>query len=73
MSKGRAFRCLAALAFATLIAVSTAHSQATASLRGTVTDPTGAVIPEASVTIKSLENRLLPQDRHRYQRRVQFS
>ena len=56
MSKARAIRCLAALAFATLIAVSTAHSQATASLRGTVTDPTGAVIPEASVTIKSLEN-----------------
>ena len=55
MSKALVVRCFAALAFAALIAVS-AHSQATASLRGIVTDPTGAVIPEATVTIKSLEN-----------------
>jgi len=56
MSKALAVRSVAAVVFAILIAISTAHSQATASLRGTVTDPTGAVIPEATVTIKSLEN-----------------
>ena len=56
MSKARAVRCLAALVFVTFVAISSAHSQATASLRGIVTDPTGAVIPEATVTIKSLEN-----------------
>ena len=47
---------VAVFAFATLIAIPNAHSQATASLRGIVTDPSGAVIPEAAVTIKSLEN-----------------
>jgi len=35
--------------------VISAFSQATGSLRGTITDPTGAVIPEASVTIKSAD------------------
>jgi hypothetical protein len=39
-----------------VISISLAHSQATTSLRGTVTDPTGAVIPEATVSIKSFEN-----------------
>jgi hypothetical protein len=39
-----------------MISISLAHSQATTSLRGTVTDPTGAVIPEATVSIKSFEN-----------------
>jgi Carboxypeptidase regulatory-like domain len=33
-----------------------AYSQATASLRGIISDPSGAVIPDAVVTIKSVEN-----------------
>jgi hypothetical protein len=33
-----------------------AHGQSTSSLRGTVTDPSGAVIPGATVTISSSEN-----------------
>jgi hypothetical protein len=33
-----------------------AYSQATASLRGTITDPSGAVILDAAVTIKSSDN-----------------
>jgi hypothetical protein len=42
--------------FASVISISVAHSQATTSLRGTVADPTGAVIPEATVSIKNYEN-----------------
>ena len=50
------YRLVAVCIFASLISVSSAHAQATASLRGTVADPTGAVIPGAMVTIKSSEN-----------------
>ncbi len=32
-----------------------ARAQSTATLAGTVTDPTGAVVPRATVTIRSLE------------------
>jgi Carboxypeptidase regulatory-like domain len=56
MSQAFGYRLVAVCIFASLISVSTAHSQATASLRGTVTDPTGAVIPDATVTLRSSEN-----------------
>jgi hypothetical protein len=50
------YRLVAVWIFASLVSVSTAHAQATASLRGTITDPSGAVIPGATITIKSSEN-----------------
>lgn len=53
---GRALKSFAVLIFATVISTSIAHSQATASLRGTITDPSGAVIPDATVSLKSAEN-----------------
>jgi len=56
MSWAFSYRLIAVCIFASLISVSTAHSQATASLRGTISDPTGAVIPDATVTLKSSEN-----------------
>jgi len=56
MGKSLGLRSVALFLFGVTIAISTAHSQATASLRGTVTDPTGAVIPEAMVAIKNYEN-----------------
>ena len=56
MSLAFSYRLVAVCIFASLIWVSAAHSQATASLRGTITDPTGAVIPDATVTLKSSEN-----------------
>jgi hypothetical protein len=42
--------------FVLLWGTASAYSQATASLRGTITDPSGAVIPDATVTIKSADN-----------------
>ena len=39
-----------------LLSSISAHAQSTSSLRGTVTDPSGAVIPDAVVTISSAEN-----------------
>jgi hypothetical protein len=56
MHKSLGLRSVAVFLFGACIAISVAHSQATASLRGTVADPTGAVIPEATVTIKNYEN-----------------
>lgn len=56
MSRALCLKTIAVFLFASVISISVAHSQATTSLRGTVTDPTGAVIPEATVTIKSFEN-----------------
>src|SRR5215472_2762528 len=50
----------AALLAATFGAVA-AHAQATASLRGTITDPSGAVIPEVGVTIRSADTGALRQ------------
>ena len=52
----RATKSVAVLFFAALMSTSIAYSQATASLRGTVTDPSGAVIPDATITLKSSEN-----------------
>jgi len=56
MYKAVGWKSVAVLLLAVWMAVPRAHSQATGSLRGTVTDPTGAVIPDATVTIKSSEN-----------------
>lgn len=56
MSRALCLKSVAVFVFASVISISVAHSQATTSLRGTVADPTGAVIPEATVTIKSFEN-----------------
>jgi len=56
MSRTLCLKSIAVFLFASVISISTAHSQATTSLRGTVTDPTGAVIPDATVTIKNFEN-----------------
>jgi len=56
MSRALCLKSIAVFLFASVISISTAHSQATTSLRGTVTDPTGAVIPDATVTIKNFEN-----------------
>src|SRR5215472_8501895 len=52
----RALKSVAVLIFASVISTCIAQSQATASLRGTITDPSGAVIPDATVTLKSAEN-----------------
>src|SRR5215831_19367650 len=52
----RALKSVAVLIFASVISTCIAHSQSTASLRGTITDPSGAVIPDAMVTVKSAEN-----------------
>jgi Carboxypeptidase regulatory-like domain len=48
---------IAAVLFVALFGTVSAYSQATASLRGTITDPSGAVIPDAAVAIKSADNR----------------
>src|SRR5260370_9413597 len=37
-----------------LVSVGTCFAQSTATLAGTVTDPTGAVVPNASVKVRSL-------------------
>jgi len=52
-----ALTCRSALLslFVVLVGTISAFPQSIASLRGTITDPTGAVIPEAAVTIKSAE------------------
>jgi hypothetical protein len=46
----------AAVWFVVLFGTVSAYSQATASLRGTITDPSGAVILDAAVTIESSDN-----------------
>ena len=45
------YRLVAVWIFASLVSVSTAHAQATASLRGTITDPSGAVVVNAKVEL----------------------
>jgi hypothetical protein len=42
-----------------LMGVSTSFAQSTASLGGTVTDPTGAVVPGASIKVRSLATNLV--------------
>jgi hypothetical protein len=42
-----------------LVSVGTCFAQSTATLAGTVTDPTGAVVPNASVKVRSLATNLL--------------
>jgi len=56
MCKALGVRPVAAVLFAVLFGTVSAYSQATASLRGTIVDPSGAVIADAAVTIKSAEN-----------------
>ena len=56
MCKALGVKPLAIILFILLWGTVSAFSQATASLRGTVTDPSGAVIPDATVTIKSADN-----------------
>ena len=55
MRKALACKPLLLSLFLAALGVTSAFPQSTASLRGTITDPTGAVIPEAAVTIKSAE------------------
>src|SRR5260370_19855204 len=47
---------VAAVWFVVLFGTASAYSQPTASLRGTITDPSGAVILDAAVTIESSDN-----------------
>ncbi|HET6177922.1 MAG TPA: carboxypeptidase-like regulatory domain-containing protein [Candidatus Sulfotelmatobacter sp.] len=56
MCKALGVKLLALALFAVLLGTVGAQGQATASLRGTITDPSGAVIPDATVTIKSADN-----------------
>ena len=56
MCKALGVRSLVAVLFLALFGAIRANSQATASLRGTIVDPSGAVIPDAAVTINSAEN-----------------
>ena len=42
-----------------LVSVGTSFAQSTATLAGTVTDPTGAVVPNASVKVRSLSTNVL--------------
>src|SRR5579863_6274530 len=56
MCKALRVKLIAIALFISLFGTVGAYSQATASLRGTVSDPTGAVIPGATVTIKSADN-----------------
>jgi hypothetical protein len=56
MSRALGMKHVAAGLFVVLLGTVSAYSQATASLRGTVTDPSGAVIPDATVTIRSADN-----------------
>jgi hypothetical protein len=62
MCKALGVRPIAAVLFAVLFGTVSAYSQATASLRGTIVDPSGAVIADAAVTIKSAENGAVGAD-----------
>lgn len=50
---GRFFKKLGTVLALVLVGTSAVYAQSTASLAGTVTDPTGAVIPAASISIRS--------------------
>jgi Carboxypeptidase regulatory-like domain len=56
MGKGLAAKVLGVVLFVAWLGTMTAFPQATTSLRGTISDPSGAVIPGAAVTIKSSDN-----------------
>jgi Carboxypeptidase regulatory-like domain len=56
MCKALGVKLIAIAMFMALVGMAGAHAQATASLRGTIADPSGAVIPGATVTIKSADN-----------------
>jgi len=53
----RIFRALALLFFAFLVSGRVVHAQATASVRGTVTDPTGSAVVGASVLLANAESK----------------
>jgi len=56
MGQGLAARLFGVVLFVAWFGTITAFPQATTSLRGTISDPSGAVIPGAAVTISSAEN-----------------
>ena len=56
MYKALGVRSVVAVLFLALFGATRANSQATTSLRGTISDPSGAVIPDAAITIKSADN-----------------
>lgn len=55
--KPRARRALLVLAVLTCLLQPFVFAQMTGSIMGTVTDVTGAVIPDAKVTLKNLQDR----------------
>lgn len=60
MNLRAAFRCFSFLALCFVVAVG-AWGQVTASLRGTITDPAGAVVPGAALTLKNLATTAVRQ------------
>src|SRR5689334_11844260 len=70
-SKSRALRLVLRSFFMLLFCLPSAHAQVSASIKGTVTDPSGAPVPAATVTAKNMETgaerNAITDDAGRYQ------